>query len=68
MIAPTLRAIWLMLLGLPVLLVVAVLAPAFWGLSGAWIGVLFGLILVDIALAARRGALSVTLDPPRCCI
>jgi len=64
MIAPTLRAIWLMLLGLPVLLVIAVLAPAFWGLAGAWIGILFGLILADIALAARRGALSVTIDPP----
>ena len=64
MIAPSLRAIWLMLLGLPVLLIIAVLAPAFWGLSGAWIGVLFGLILVDIALAARRGALKVTIDPP----
>ncbi|MEM9572625.1 MAG: DUF58 domain-containing protein [Pseudomonadota bacterium] len=64
MIAPSLRAIWLMLLGLPALLIIAVLAPAFWGLSGAWIGVLFGLILVDIALAARRGALKVSIDAP----
>jgi len=65
MIAPTLRAIWLMLLGLPVLLAIAVLAPAYWGLSGAWIGVLFGLMLLDLSLAARRTALRVQIDPPQ---
>lgn len=64
MIAPSLRAIWLMLLGLPVLLIIAVLAPALWGLSGAWIGVMFGLMLLDLALAARRGALSVSVNAP----
>ncbi len=64
MIAPSLRAIWLMLLGLPVLLIIAVFAPAFWGLSGAWIGILFGLLLLDLALAARRGALEVEIDAP----
>lgn len=64
MIAPSLRAIWLMLLGLPVMLAIAVLAPAYWGLSGAWIGILFGLILLDLALAPRRRAVRVEVDPP----
>lgn len=64
MIAPSLRAIWLMLLGLPVLLFVAVFAPAYWGISGAWIGIIFGLMLLDLALAARRGSIEVSIAPP----
>lgn len=64
MIAPSLRAIWLMLLGLPILLLIAVFAPAFWGLSGAWIGVMFGLMLLDLSLAARRGSIRVAIDAP----
>ncbi|MEL6723869.1 MAG: DUF58 domain-containing protein [Pseudomonadota bacterium] len=62
--APTLRAIWLMLLGLPVLLALAVLAPSLWIVSGIWIGSLFGAILLDLSLAARRTALQVELKPP----
>lgn len=64
MIAPSLRAIWLMLLGLPVLLLIAVFAPAFWGISGAWIGVMFGLMLLDLSLAARRGSIGVAIEAP----
>lgn len=64
MIAPTLRAIWLMLLGLPVLLLVAVSAPGLWVISGGWIAIIFGAMLVDIALAPRRGAVAVEVDAP----
>ena len=64
MIAPTLRAIWLMLLGLPVLLLIAIAAPGLWVISGGWIAIIFGAMLVDIALAPRRGALVVDIDPP----
>ena len=64
MIAPSLRAIWLMLLGLPVLLLIAVFAPAFRGISGAWIGIMFGLLLLDLSLAARRGSIRVSIDAP----
>ncbi|MHA7898303.1 MAG: DUF58 domain-containing protein [Henriciella sp.] len=64
MIAPTLRAIWLMLLGLPVMLAIAVLAPAFWIVSGVWIGALFGALLLDLALAPRRTAMQVHIDAP----
>ncbi|MEL7040594.1 MAG: DUF58 domain-containing protein [Pseudomonadota bacterium] len=64
MIAPTLRAIWLMLLGLPAALIIAVFAPAFWGAAGVWMGGLFGLLLADLAFAARRGAVSVRVRAP----
>ncbi|MEM7327792.1 MAG: DUF58 domain-containing protein [Pseudomonadota bacterium] len=64
MIAPSLRAIWLMLLGVPALLAIAVLMPAFWGLAGAWIGIVFGLLLLDLALAARRTALRIAVTTP----
>ncbi|MCR9196989.1 MAG: DUF58 domain-containing protein, partial [Hyphomonas sp.] len=64
MIAPTLRAIWLMLLGLPVLLLIAVAAPSLWVMSGGWIAVIFGAMLIDIALAPRRGAIAVDIDAP----
>lgn len=63
-IAPTLRAIWLMLLGLPVLLAIAVLAPSLWIVSGIWIGVLVGAMLTDLALAPRRAAMKVSISPP----
>ena len=64
MIAPTLRTIWLMLLGLPVLLAIAVLAPSLWILAGVWIAVLFGGMLTDLELAARRARVSVTVTAP----
>lgn len=64
MIAPTSRTIWLMLLGLPGLLAIAVMAPAYWGLAGVWIGGLSGLILLDIALSPRRMAIDVDVDAP----
>ncbi len=53
-----------MLLGLPILFSVAVMAPSLWIISGVWIGGLFGAMLLDLSLAARRTALKVSLDPP----
>ena len=64
MIAPTLRAIWAMLLGLPVLLLIAILAPALWVVAGGWIALLFGLLLLDLALAPRRAAITVDTKAP----
>ncbi len=64
MLAPTLRAIWLMLIGLPVMLVIAVLAPGLWALSAAWIALISGLIFVDLVLAARRAAVSAVINAP----
>ena len=64
MIAPTLRAIWLMLLGLPIMLAIAVLAPNLWVISAGWIAGLFGLMLADLALAGRRRGIDVKVVPP----
>jgi uncharacterized protein (DUF58 family) len=63
-IAPTLRAIWLMLLGLPIMLAIAVLAPNLWVISAGWIAGLFGLMLADLALAGRRRGIDVKVVPP----
>ena len=64
MIAPTLRAIWQMLLGLPVLILVAVFATSLWILSGGWIALLLGAMVLDLTMAPRRGAISVEVDAP----
>jgi uncharacterized protein (DUF58 family) len=64
MIAPTLRAIFLMLLGLPIALAIAVMAPTLWTLSAGWIAGVLGLIIADLGLAARRGAMQVHVDAP----
>lgn len=64
MIAPTPRAVWVMMIGLPVMLTIAMLAPALWVFSGAWIALILALCLVDLSLTARRGAIEITLKAP----
>ena len=64
MLAPTPRAIFLMLLGLPIMMMIAVLAPALWVVSAGWIVGLFGLMIADLALAARRQGIEVSVTPP----
>jgi len=64
MIAPTLRAIFLMLLGFPVMLALAILAPDLWVISAGWIAAVCGLLLADLALAGRRGAMQISVDAP----
>lgn len=64
MIAPTLRAIFLMLLGLPVMMMIAVIAPALWVISAGWVVGLLGLMIGDLALAARRQGIDVEVTPP----
>lgn len=64
MIAPTLRSIWLMLLGLPALLLIAIFAPGLWILSGGWMAILFGAMLIDLTLAPRRSAMRVEVAAP----
>jgi uncharacterized protein (DUF58 family) len=64
MIAPTLRAIILMLAGVPVLLAVAILAPALWALGLVWVGVVGALMLADGALGARLRKFSHHIHAP----
>jgi len=64
MIAPTLRSIWLMLAGLPVLLFIAVAAPGLWTLSAGWIAGVLALMLADMVLVARARDLAIGVDAP----
>ncbi|MEL6258903.1 MAG: DUF58 domain-containing protein, partial [Pseudomonadota bacterium] len=65
MISPTLRAIWLMALGVPLLVVVGLFAPSFWVVAGGWIAAIATLCFIDAAIGARLSALSaVTHSPP----
>ena len=65
MISPTLRAIFLMLLGLPLLVVIALLRPELWIVSAGWIAAVCGLIAVDTLLSAsvRHYSAKVTHPP-----
>ncbi|MEM9738956.1 MAG: DUF58 domain-containing protein [Pseudomonadota bacterium] len=64
MIAPTLRAIILMLVGVPLMLVVAVFQPALWGLGLAWLGGVGLLMLIDGAIGARLRSFRYQIDTP----
>lgn len=64
MIAPTLRTIFLMLLGFPVMLFLAIVAPGLWVISAGWIASLLGLMLADLFLAGRRGACQAEINAP----
>lgn len=48
---PTARAVWLLALGLPVALLIAVLFPSIWAIGAAWAAAIVGLILLDTTLA-----------------
>ena len=65
MISPTLRAIFLMLLGLPLLVAIALLAPNLWIVSAGWIAGVCALIAVDTILGAsvRHYSAVVTMPP-----
>ena len=64
MIAPTLRSIWLMLAGVPLLLFIAVAAPGLWAVSGGWVMGVLALMFTDLVLAGRAPALDVRVDAP----
>ena len=64
MIFPTPRAIFLMLLGVPLMVAIALLRPELWIISAGWIGGIAGLILVDAVLAASLRAYHVAVDAP----
>ena len=64
MISPTPRAIYLMLLGVPLMIGIALLRPELWIISAGWIGGVAGLILTDAMLAAALRSYSVDIDAP----
>ena len=65
MIAPTPRAVWLMAAGVPFLVLISILSPSLWALSGAWIVGVSGLILFDAVRSARLTAFSAEVDAPQ---
>ncbi|MEL7129038.1 MAG: DUF58 domain-containing protein [Pseudomonadota bacterium] len=64
MISPTPRAIWLMMLGVPLMVAIAILQPGLWAIAGAWICLVLGLLLLDAMLGARLSAFSTAIDTP----
>lgn len=64
MISPTPRAIFLMLLGVPLMLAIALMAPALWTVSAGWIVGVGALILMDAMIGASLRAFKVDLGPP----
>lgn len=64
MIAPTLRSIWLMLAGVPVLLYIAIWAPGLWAVSGGWVIAVMALMFTDLILAGRAPEAEISVDAP----
>ena len=64
MISPTARAIFLMLLGLPLLVGIALLRPDLWTVSAGWIGLVCGLMLLDAMTGPALRAFEVDVDAP----
>lgn len=64
MISPTARAIFLMLLGLPLLVGIALLRPELWIVSAGWIGLTCGLMLLDAMIGPALRAFEVDVDAP----
>jgi uncharacterized protein (DUF58 family) len=63
-ISPTPRAIFLMLLGVPLMLAIALMAPALWIVSAGWIVGTGALILLDAMIGASLRAYEPELDIP----
>jgi len=63
-ISPTARAIFLMLLGLPLMVGIALLRPDLWIVSAGWIGLTGGLILLDAMIGPALRAFEVDVEAP----
>ena len=64
MISPTPRAIFLMLLGVPLMVLIALMRPELWTVCAGWIGAISGLILLDAMVGASLRAYQVKVDAP----
>ena len=64
MFAPTVRAVLLLALGVPVSVGLGLLAPGLWVMGGVWVAGVLGLLLIDLLLAARPSAAEVDVDVP----
>jgi len=64
MIYPTPRAVWLMIAGAPIMLLIAIFAPALWAVAGIWITLILGLLALDAMTSAHVKSFLVDIDPP----
>ena len=65
MIYPTVRAIGLAAIGMPLALLVGVFAPHLWILGPVWLALIFALVLADAMLGADRQRAELSLTAPR---
>jgi uncharacterized protein (DUF58 family) len=65
LILPTPRAIYLLLAGAPVALLLGLMRPDLWMLALVWIGVVAALLLIDALVAAGPARMDVALVAPR---
>jgi uncharacterized protein (DUF58 family) len=64
MIYPTRLAIVLTAIGAPVALLIGLIAPGYWAAAGAWLAMIFGLVLLDALIGPSRGAAQLILETP----
>ncbi|KCZ86418.1 DUF58 domain-containing protein [Hyphomonas jannaschiana] len=64
MISPTARAIFLMLLGLPLMVGIALLRPDLWTLSAGWIALVGGLMFLDAMVGPALRAFETDVHAP----
>ncbi len=64
MIYPTVRAIGLAAIGMPLALLVGVFAPHLWILGPVWLALIFALVLADAMLGADRQRAELSLTAP----
>jgi hypothetical protein len=63
-IYPTVRAIGLAAIGMPLALLVGVFAPHLWILGPVWLALIFALVLADAMLGADRQRAELSLTAP----
>ena len=64
MIYPTRRAVALVALGVPVAIILGLVAPKLWLAGATWVLFAFGVLLVDVLAAAQRASLVIAPEMP----
>ena len=62
---PTVRAVLLAALGLPITLIMAIIIPNFWVLGAGWVAAILGLVVLDVLLSASVKRMEPDLEAPK---
>ena len=62
---PTVRAVLLAALGLPITLIMAIIVPSFWVLGAGWVAAILGLVVLDVLLSASVKRMEPDLEAPK---